>query len=170
VKPEIVLLLLACALAVYTDVRERRIPNVLTAAFAGGALALHVPQGWIAVGCALAAGSVIFGLGTLAHSIGVLGGGDVKLLAAGAVAVGYPDCALLVMYTFLGGGALAILWALGQRRLRSTLVNLRAMAQTRTLLGDTAPSARMPYAIAIAFGAAVVALADTILPAMRFPT
>jgi prepilin peptidase CpaA len=167
---EIDLLLAACAVAVYTDVRRRRIPNWLTAGLAAGAFAVHVPQGWAVAGSALAAGLVIFALGTVAHSARVLGGGDVKLLAAGALALGYPDCVLFVLYTFLGGGILAVAFALAQRRLRSTLVNVRAMAQTRTLLNDAAPSARMPYAIAIASGAAIVALADTILPAMRFPT
>ena len=169
-KPELILLLTACAVAIFTDVRRRKIPNWLTASLAAGALAIHVTQGWIAVGSALAACIVVFTLGTFAHSARVLGGGDVKLLAAGALAVGYPDCVLFVIYTFLGGGVLAVVFALAQRRLRSTLANVRAMAQTRTLLDDAAPSARMPYAIAIACGSLFVALADTILPAMRFPT
>jgi prepilin peptidase CpaA len=170
VKPEICLLLAACAVAVVTDLRERKIPNWLTAALAAGALAIHLTQGWIAVGSALAACIVVFVLGTFAHSARVLGGGDVKLLAAGALAVGYPDSVLFLLYTFLGGGVLALIFALAQRRLLRTLANVRAIAQTRTLLDDAAPSARMPYAIAIAFGAVLVALADTILPAVRFPT
>jgi prepilin peptidase CpaA len=169
-KPEIDLLLAACAIAVFTDVRKRKIPNWLTAGLAAGALALHVPQGWVAVGTSLAACVVVFALGTIAHRVGVFGGGDVKLLAAGSLAVGYPDCLPFVLYTFLGGGVLAVAFALAQRRLRSTLANVRALAQTHTLLDDAAPSARMPYAIAIASGAAILALADTILPAMRFPT
>jgi prepilin peptidase CpaA len=169
-KPEIILLLAACAMAVWTDLRTRRIPNWLTSALAAGALALHLPHGWTGVGSALAAGIVIFVLGTFAHSMRILGGGDVKLLAAGGLALGYPDCVLFILYTFLGGGVLAIAFALAQRRLRSTLANVRALAQTRTLLDDAAPSARMPYAIAIAFGSLIVALADTILPAVRFPT
>jgi hypothetical protein len=44
------------------------------------------------------------------------------------------------------------------------------MAQTRTLLADSPASARMPYALAIAFGATATALANTIFPALRFPT
>jgi prepilin peptidase CpaA len=170
VNPEIGLLLAACTIAIYTDVRYRKIPNWLTGVLAAAALAIHLPQGWIAVGSALAACSVVFVLGSFAHGARVLGGGDVKLLAGGALAVGYPDCVLFLLYTFLGGGVLAIVFALAQRRLRSTLANVRALAQTRTLLDDAAPSARMPYAIAIAFGAVFVALADTILPAVRFPT
>lgn len=169
-KPEIILLLAACAIAVCTDVRARRIPNWLTGALAAGALAFHLPQGWTAVAGALAAGAVVFMIGTVAHSIRILGGGDVKLLAAGALALGSPDCVIFVLYTLLGGGVFALAYALAQRRLRSTLVNVRALAQTRTLLDAAVPSLRMPYAIAIAFGAAIVALADTIFPAMRFPT
>lgn len=167
---ELCLLLAACAAAVVTDVRQRKIPNWLTASLGAGSLALHVPQGWSAVASALAAGLVIFVVGTAAHSAGVLGGGDVKLLAAGAFCVGYPGCIILVLYTFLGGGVLAIAFALAQRRLRSTLANVRTLAQSRTLLADAAPSARMPYAIAIASGAVILTLAQTILPALRFPT
>jgi prepilin peptidase CpaA len=168
-NPEVILLLVACAVAICTDVRLRKIPNWLTAALAASALALHLPQGWSVAGSALAAGIIIFILGTVAHSVRILGGGDVKLLAAGAVAVGYPDCTLFVLYTFLGGGVLAVVFALVQGRLRTTLTNVRTLAQTRTPLDEAAPSAKMPYAIAIAFGAVVVALAHTILPAVRFP-
>lgn len=169
-KPEIILLLVACAVAVCTDIRKRKIPNWLTAGLAASAFAFHLPQGWGAVAGALAAGVVVFVLGTVAHSMRVLGGGDVKLLAAGALALGFPDTLIFVLYTFLGGGIFGVGFALAKRRLRSTLVNVRALAQTRTLLDDAAPSVRMPYAIAIAFGAVIVTLADTILPAMRFPT
>ncbi len=169
-KPEISLLLIACAIAVCTDLRERKIPNWLTGALAACALSFHVAQGWASVGVALTAAGCIFLLGTVAHRARVLGGGDVKLLASGALAVSYPDCGMFLLYTFLGGGVLAVMFALAQRRLRTTLINVRMLAQTRTLLGDSAPSARMPYAIAIAFGAIAVALADTILPAVRFPT
>jgi prepilin peptidase CpaA len=167
---ELVLLLAACTVGIWTDVRERKIPNWLTGGLAAGALVAHVPQGFAVVGAAVAAAVALFIVGTLAHSCGILGGGDVKLLAAGALAAGYPDCLVFVLYTFMGGGALAVVFAIAQGRLRSTLVNVRALAQTRTLLAESAPSARMPYAIAIAFGAAAVALAETILPAVRFPT
>jgi prepilin peptidase CpaA len=168
--PQIVLLLAACALAVYTDLRDRKIPNWLTAALSVAALVIWVSHGPGAAASAIAAAVVIFVLGTFAHAARILGGGDVKLLAAGSLAVGFPDCVLFIVYTFLGGGVLAIAFALAQHRLRSTLDNIRTLAQTRTLLDETAPSARMPYAIAIAFGAAAVALADTILPAVRFST
>jgi len=167
---ELVLLLVSCAVAVCTDLRERKIPNVLTGALAGLALVLHLWQGPSSIVSALIASGVVFALGTIAHSARVLGGGDVKLLAAGALAVGYPNCVVFILYTFMGGGVLAIAFALAQGRLRSALVNVRALALTRTLLDDAAPSARMPYAIAIACGAIAVALANTILPAVRFPT
>jgi prepilin peptidase CpaA len=170
VKPEIALLLAACAIAVGTDLRARKIPNWLTGALAVIALAFHVTQGWAVIGGAVAVATGIFLLGTFAHRAHVLGGGDVKLIAAGALALGYPDCVIFVLYTFLGGGLLALVFALAQGRLRSTLVNVRVLAQTRTLIDPAAPSARMPYAIAIAFGALTVALADSILPVVRLST
>ncbi len=167
-KLEISLLVVACAIAVVTDIRTRKIPNWLTAGLAGSALLAHIPQGWAAVGGSLLAAIVFFVLGTVVHSLRILGGGDVKLLAAGSLALGYPDCMLFVLYTLLGGGVLAAVIAVAQRRLQQTLANVGAFARTRVLLADAAPAARMPYAVAIAFGAASVVLADTIFPAVRF--
>jgi prepilin peptidase CpaA len=169
-KLEITLFLAVCAVAICTDMRTRKIPNWLTSALAVGALALHIPAGWVAVGSAVAAGLIVFALGAVAHSARVLGGGDVKLLAAGALAVGYPDCVTLLLYTGVGGGLLALAFALTQRRLRTTLAKVRGLVTSRTSLDDADPSARMPYAIAISFGAAVVALAHTLLPSLRLPT
>ena len=84
------LFLAACVVASYTDVRWRRVPNYLTYGCMTSIIALSVPHGLIAflwtIGAAIAvlvAGSFIFGLGWL-------GGGDIKLLAAGAAAIGFP--------------------------------------------------------------------------------
>jgi prepilin peptidase CpaA len=169
-RPEVVLLLAVCAIAVYTDVQRRIIPNWLTAGCAGVAIVLLAVHGWAAAAVGLAAGGIIFTVGCFAHSARVLGGGDVKLLAAGSVALGFPDCLFFVLYTFLSGGLLAVGFALAQGRLRTSLINVRTMAQTRTLMGESPASARMPYALAIAAGAVATALANTILPALRFPT
>src|SRR3954471_18021179 len=73
------LLTLACI----SDLRTRRIPNVLTFSAAGGALLFHlVSGGWNAAGWSLAG----YGAGLLLFfplfALRGMGAGDVKLLAA----------------------------------------------------------------------------------------
>jgi prepilin peptidase CpaA len=163
------LLLIACAVAVVTDLNARRIPNWLTVSLAAFALGLQATHGWIAFANAFACGVLVLFVGSFAHRAKILGGGDVKLLAAGACTLGFPAGIIFVLYTFIGGGFLALGFAIAQRRLRSTFANVRDLAVTRTAIPDTASSARMPYAVAIAFGALATVLAETILPAVRIP-
>ncbi len=118
------LVLGACALAVLTDLRSRRIPNALTAALAIAALALHATQGPVAfaVACATLVGVLLIGF--VAFSFGWLGGGDVKLLAAGAAALGLPDAVPFLIYTAIGGGVLALVVAIAMGRLKSVLASV----------------------------------------------
>ena len=93
------LVLGTCAIAVATDLRFRRIPNALTAALAIAALGLHAASGLAAFGIALATLVAVLFIGLVAFSFGWLGGGDVKLLAAGAAALGFPDAVPFLVYT-----------------------------------------------------------------------
>ena len=85
--------LLAIALlaaAAVTDVSSRRIPNQISVALAGIALvrigiALAAGAGWLAAGLDLVAAVAVFALGACAFRLGILGGGDVKLIAAGVL-------------------------------------------------------------------------------------
>jgi prepilin peptidase CpaA len=167
------LVLGACALAVLTDLRSRRIPNILTAALAIAALALHATQGWVpfAVACATLVGVMLIGF--VAFSFGWLGGGDVKLLAAGAAALGLPDAVPFLIYTAIGGGLLALIVAIAMGRLgtviRSVALLLRPLAYKGTVPVAPVKSITLPYAVAIAFGAAAVALSHTAAPFLRLP-
>ena len=97
------------SLACVTDLRTRRIPNVLTfgAALAGllyqfvsgGVDGLgHATLGWLV-------GAVIF---FLPFALGGLGGGDVKLLAALGAWLGPEDVLWLSLYTGVAGGVMAL--------------------------------------------------------------
>lgn len=163
------LLLAACVVAIVTDVRTGRIPNWLTGSLFVVGILSHVPRGAGAVLPALGVAAAVLAAGGFAHRGGIFGGGDVKLIAAGAGAVSYPDCLPFIVYTFLGGGLLAASFALMRGRLRSTLCNVRHAALTRTAFVQGPSSVHMPYAVAVAFGAALTALADTVLPAVRLP-
>src|SRR3569833_376327 len=94
----ILVALLACGLAVGAawDWRSRTIPNWLNAAIALGAIPFWWASGlhpWpeIALHVGVAAG--LFALFAVAFSLGMMGGGDVKLLAA--VALWLPPFAVL---------------------------------------------------------------------------
>jgi prepilin peptidase CpaA len=137
------LVLAACIVAVLTDLRSRRIPNGLTFALALAGLALHATQGWAALGLTVATLAGALAVGSIAFGWGWLGGGDVKLLAAGAATLG-----------------------LGTGRLRSVLASVVALLRPFAFKGTTAPAPAnpmmFPYALAIASGAVAVAVSHTL--------
>lgn len=152
------------AAACWTDVTRARIPNALTFSGMGMGLVLASLPSGIGLGSA-ALGLVVGGaVPMLLHGLGVLGGGDVKLFAAIGAFVGLPDILAVLLATFVAGGLLAIAAAVGARRLRAVLANVRDglghIAGTLFLLrripdGGSIPvtAQRAPYALAIAAGA-----------------
>ena len=110
--------LLAVALfaaAAVTDLRSRRIPNQISLVLAGLALvrigmALAAGVGWSAAGLDLVAAVAVFALGACAFRLAILGGGDVKLIAAGALWFGLAGLAPFLLTTVLAGGLLAMLF------------------------------------------------------------
>jgi prepilin peptidase CpaA len=167
------LVLAACAVAVVTDIRARRIPNILTAALAVGALTLHAFEGWHAFLIAVAIMVGVTLLGFIAFSLGWLGGGDVKLLAAGAAALGSSDVFGFLLYTAIGGGLLAVGFALITGRFSAVMSSVSKIIRPLVYKGTVAEAPSkpimLPYAIAIAFGAGAVALSHTAAPFLRLP-
>jgi prepilin peptidase CpaA len=160
------LVLGACVVAVLTDLRSRRIPNGLTIALAIAGLALHATQGWVALGLTVMTLVCALGVGSIAFGFGWLGGGDVKLLAAGAATLGFPDAIPFVIYTALAGGVIAFAVAFGTGRLRAVLASVVALMRPFVFKGTAAVApanpVMFPYAIAIASGAVAVALSHTL--------
>ena len=120
--------LIIASLACVTDLRTRRIPNVLTfgAALAGllyqfvsgGVDGLgHGALGWLA-------GSVIF---ILPFALGGLGGGDVKLLAALGAWLGPADVLWLSLYTGVAGGVLALVISARYGYLGTAIQNIKLL-------------------------------------------
>ncbi len=140
--------------AAYTDLRTRRISNLLTGAMAVAALGLSVPDGITSVATAALVMLVAFMVGTFAFSLGWFGGGDVKLLAACCGLARYPGALELVLYTFLAGGAVTLVDIARRRQLRSTLFGVYQIA------GGVEPASTpgVPYGIAIAAGTCAYAL------------
>jgi prepilin peptidase CpaA len=166
-------LLTLLALAALMDLRERRIPNWMT----GGAAALYplyvalspTPVAWIgALGLAVLV--FLLGLGLFAREI--MGGGDVKLIAAISLWAGLDQFVLFALVTALAGGALGMI-CLGCRQwgglIQAHLAGLGLAAPAgrpgpeAAASGSEAPAAddgsgptTLPYGIAIAAGGVAV--------------
>ena len=148
--------------ACVTDLRSRRIPNVLTFGAAAGALVYGMAvEGWSGVGNASLGwliGAVAF---IIPFALRGLGGGDVKLLAAIGAWLGPKAAIWLVLYTGVAGGVMAIIVALASGYFRQALSNialllthwrlwgLRAVSEI-SLEGSTGP--RLAYALPIFAG------------------
>lgn len=130
-------LALLMALALWHDVRARRIPNLLLLAAAGVAVLLCLLPGGL--GLASALGGSLIGTAAFAplYLLRQMGGGDLKLMATTGLLVGAEQMGALSLTVALCGGALALFW----------LWRLRRRAQP--LRGH---GARMPYAAAVAAG------------------
>jgi prepilin peptidase CpaA len=132
--------------AALSDLAHRRIPNGIVAALALLAL-IRMGSGaasswdWTLL-ADLAAGLGVFAAGAAAFQLGLLGGGDVKLLAAGALWAGASALWPFLFLTALAGGLLALGFALaiGAARLRAAR--------------DWRPT--LPYGVAIAAGGILV--------------
>jgi|SRR5688572_13274917 prepilin peptidase CpaA len=152
----------ACA----TDLRSRRIPNLLT--FAAAALGIGVgawtggPEGAMTSSAGWIAGLAIFFVPFVLRG---LGGGDVKLLAALGAWVGPTDVIWVALYAGVAGGLLAVGTALANGYLRTALTNIgRLIAHWRvagvtampelTLERSTAP--KLAYALPILCGTVVM--------------
>lgn len=126
-----------------TDIRHRRIPNALAAtlALAGLARILAAIAGGeppAGAGTDLMIATLVFAVGALMFNWALLGGGDVKLLAAGALWVGAPAVPSFLVVTVLAGGVLAAYFA------------VRIIARRLRDGGRLRPT--LPYGVAIAAG------------------
>lgn len=101
--------------AATTDVLERRIPNAVTLALAlvglarlGLALGAGAPP--LPIVADVVAAAAVFAVGAAGFNAGLVGGGDVKLLAAAALWLGAAALLPFLMATALAGGVLAALF------------------------------------------------------------
>ena len=132
----VVILAAMLVVAATGDIRARRIPNTLNLAIAGLAVPFWFLSGYalwpdVALQLALAAGAFLFF--ALLFRIGMMGGGDVKLLAALALWLPLASLVKLVVLMSLAGGVLTL----------AMLVRHRAAKRTEKL--------EVPYGVAIAF-------------------
>ena len=165
----LVLLLVAAAVI---DVRTMRIPNWLTVCGALIGLALNAALQWQLLGPLWAIDGVLWALGGLAaglvlllpfYALGLMGAGDVKLMAMVGAFLGFPQVLAAIVSSFIAGGLVAVAFAMYHRALLRTFSNVGAMAYSMTfatLAGfrpvadlESRPSAgKLPYGVGICLG------------------
>jgi prepilin peptidase CpaA len=153
------------AVATFTDLRSRRIPNWLVLPFLVAGVAMSFgPASWHGIGIlqsleGMGLGALLFGI--LAW-MGGMGMGDVKLCAAIGAWVGPKQLIMALVMTGIVGGFMAVGWAaiggfLGE--LFTGTGNLifglrkRGMHADPELTLSNPKAHKMPYAPAIAIGA-----------------
>jgi prepilin peptidase CpaA len=152
-------------LACLSDLRTRRIPNVLTISAAASALLFHlVTGGWSAVGWGVAGlflGALLF---FPMFALRGMGAGDVKLLAAVGAWLGPGQVAIVALATSIAGGVIAVVVAVGYGYLRKALTNVYLLLMHWRGAGvgplpavtlERAEGPRLAYAFPIAIGTVV---------------
>ncbi|HEX9174087.1 MAG TPA: A24 family peptidase [Telluria sp.] len=164
--PRTGVLLVLLAAAAVSDYRTMRIPNLLTG---GGILfalvynTLVTPE-WNA-GWTWAPAGMLLGFGAMLplYALGVMGAGDVKLMAMVGAFLGPAGTANALLFSIVTGGVAALLYAVRKQALARMLANargaLRAMLWSALASGaPRLPAAAMPsvgklpYGIGIAIG------------------
>jgi len=153
----------ACVASVY-DLRERRIPNWLTAPLLLAGVAAHaITSHWRGLSEATAAallGGIIF-LGF--YLAGGMGAGDVKLMAASSAVVGLPTLGTLLIATGVCGALFAICVSVIRGVFRQSVANTCAVLTHHRTHGFTphpefnlqsGTGIRLPFALPIAAGCA----------------
>jgi prepilin peptidase CpaA len=153
------------ALACISDLRTRRIPNVLTFSAIAAALVFHLlAGGWRAAGSSIAGCSLGALLFFPMFVLRGMGAGDVKLLAAVGAWLGPGQVAIAALATSIAGGGIGIAVAFGHGYLGTALSNIWLLLTHWRVDGirplpaltlETTRGPRLAYAIPIAVGTVV---------------
>ena len=150
--------LIACV----TDVRSRRIPNVLTFGGALAGVAFHAMNGGLTGSLqsitGWAAGVAVF---FLPFALGGMGAGDVKLVAALGAWLGPADTVTLAIHSVLIAGVAAVLVSIRHAYLRQALANVARLLHYWRAAGlrplaevslDSGKGPRLAYAVPVFAG------------------
>ncbi|HEX21578.1 MAG TPA: hypothetical protein ENH19_02870 [Actinobacteria bacterium] len=161
---EKVILVMVVVVAVYTDIKYRKIYNISTFAGTGAGLLLSVYAGGLH-GLKVNLAGLVFGLALLMpiFYLGGVGGGDVKLLATVGAIGGYPFILWASSYMAVAGVFMAIASLLRQGRLKKSagrigrfirsLLFFVSVPAAGIYLPDNEGNISLPYGAAIGLGA-----------------
>jgi prepilin peptidase CpaA len=144
------------AVACVSDLRTRRIPNLLVVVIATIGIVFAVAGNDLLGGLARAGGGMLTGLTVWFpfFAFGMLGAGDVKLFAASATFLGARAAVEGALYTALFGGVLAAVFMISTSGWLATAFRVGHAAHQPMLLRQEPRThgRRLPYALAIAAG------------------
>lgn len=150
------------AVATFTDLRSRRIPNWLVFPFLlAGIVVSGALHGWAGVGHSLEGMALGLGVFGALACLGGMGMGDVKLCAAIGAWIGPGQLILALVITGMAGGVMALCWAaaggfLGElfHGTGDLLIGFckRGLRPHPERVLDNPLARKMPYAPAIAIG------------------
>ena len=155
------LLVVACV----TDVRWRRIPNVLVLVIALTGFAFSVALESLGPGLLRAASGLTLGFAIwiIFHVVGGLGAGDVKLFAAAGAWLGPGGAWRAALLAALAGGVLSLVALAMQRRTREGVervamsLSMLSLAPLGRVSADQHRKTYLPYGVALACGALLTA-------------
>jgi prepilin peptidase CpaA len=131
-----VIALIVSVAACITDLRSRRIPNVLTFGSAAAAVIFHgVADGTHGLLYALFGWVVGVAVLFVPFALGGMGGGDIKLLAALGAWLGPTAALWLSLYTGVAGAVMAIVVAVSYGYLGQALKNIRLLLTHWRVMG-----------------------------------
>jgi prepilin peptidase CpaA len=153
---------LCAVIAAYFDLKSRRVPNLLTGPAFLLALAMHLLLGgWhgllSAIGAGVLCGTIFF----FFYLAGGMGAGDVKLVTVAGAFVGMSSFPMLLIFTTLIGGGMAVCLAVLRGRLADLLSNSLTIVKHHMKDGlqphselnvRSTDHLHLPYAVAIAIG------------------
>jgi prepilin peptidase CpaA len=144
---------LTMAYAGISDVSSYRIPNWISILIVAAFFPAAVGAGWdfAAMAIQFGAGVAVLIAGVALFALGIIGGGDAKLLAAGAVWAGWGELPAFLLLVALGGGVLGLALIAFRRARLPAAIEARAWA--RRLHEASSPA---PYGVAIGMAALVL--------------
>ena len=153
----------AMALAAFSDLKYRLIPNFLVLVVLCAALGLRVDGGLSAAGLSLVATVIVTGVVYVIADRGYMGWGDAKMIAAASLLVPPGDVHMLMFCIVFAGGILSCVYVLARMALRRYPWGCLATATLPLSPGDLvrAEMARivaqvsMPYGLAIWGGTSI---------------
>jgi prepilin peptidase CpaA len=148
------------AAVAYGDLTRRRIPNALAAAVAALGLVRILLTGDITAALyTIAASGAVFVATFLLFWRGLLGGGDVKLMSATALVVGYPDLPAF-LFVMSVCGALISLAVLASHKFAARCATASSVQQPQ----DPPAKLTVPYGVAIAVAGIFTLLVQSFFP------
>jgi prepilin peptidase CpaA len=145
-----------------TDLKTRRIPNVLTFGAAAGAFGFHLADtGWAGLGWSVAGWLVGAAFFFPLFALRGLGAGDVKLVAALGAWLGPGPTVWLAAYSAIAGGVLGLGVALARGYTKQAFTNVWGLLGYWKVMGlkphpgmslDASGTPKVPYALPIAAG------------------